>query len=151
MLWLIVSKILNWNLIPIIMQFAISTSKKQEMLDITDKVNKILKKSGVKEGICNVFVLHATAAIIINENWDPNICEDCFDAWNKAIPAHGKYLHDKVDGNAQSHILAAMIGPSETMPVRNGKLLLGRWQSLMLVELDGPRERTVEVTVVNSE
>ncbi|MFC1648034.1 secondary thiamine-phosphate synthase enzyme YjbQ [Nanoarchaeota archaeon] len=129
------------------MQVKIKTSKHQEMVDITSQVNEIIAKSNVKDGICNVFALHATAAIIINENYDPNICDDCFDAWNKAMPKGAGYRHDRIDGNAQSHIIAAMLGPGETIPVRDGKLLLGTWQSLMLVELDGPKERKIEVSL----
>ncbi len=131
------------------MKITISTSKKQELIDITDKVNELVKKSKVKEGICNVFVTHATAAIIINENYDPNVCIDFLNALNKAFPDHAGYLHDKVDNNAGAHIKAAVLGPSETIPIENGKLKLGRWQSIMVVELDGPRSnREVEVRIL---
>ncbi len=116
----------------------LSTTKKQELVDINSKVGEIVSKSGVKEGICNVFCQHATGAIIINENYDPNVCLDLIDALNKLIPA-GKWRHDSVDGNADAHIKSAIIGPSETIPIKNGKLQLGTWQSIMFVELDGPR------------
>ncbi len=132
------------------MQITVETSEHQEMVDITDKVNKAIRESGVKEGVCNVFALHTTAGVIVNENWDENIPDDVFKAWNNAIPEHNNYQHDSVDGNAQSHILSATVSPSETLPVRNGELKLGRWQSVMLVELDGPRKRKVEITVVES-
>jgi len=125
----------------------ISTSKKQEMLDITRDVNKIIKKSGIKNGICNIFITHATAAIVINENYDPNICLDLLDSLNKNIP-QGIWRHDKIDGNADSHIKSSILGPGETVPIENGKLLLGRWQSLMITELDGPRERTIIITTI---
>ena len=126
----------------------ISTSKKQELVDITSKVNLIIKKSKAKNGLCNVFTAHATAAIIINENYDPNICLDLLDALNKSIPS-GIWRHDKVDGNADSHIKAAILGPQETIPINNGKLELGRWQSLMFCELDGPRNyRKIIVTII---
>jgi len=125
----------------------LSTSKRQELIDITDKVNSIIKKSKVKNGLCNVFAAHATAAIIINENYDPNICLDLIDALNKLIPS-GIWRHDKIDGNADAHIKSAILGPSETIPVRNGELELGRWQALMFCELDGPRQnRRVIVTI----
>ncbi|MBW2990423.1 secondary thiamine-phosphate synthase enzyme YjbQ [Candidatus Woesearchaeota archaeon] len=131
------------------MNFTISSTKKQELIDITDQVNELVIKSKVKNGICNVFVAHATAAIVINENYDPNVCTDFLNALNKAIPDNAGYLHDKVDGNAGAHIKAAILGPGETIPVENNKLKLGRWQNLMLVELDGPRsDRNVEVRVV---
>lgn len=129
-------------------EFTISTSKKQELIDITDKINSIIKKSKVKNGICNVFAAHATAAIIINENYDPNICLDLIDALNKLIPS-GIWRHDRIDGNADAHIKSAVLGPSETMPIKNGELDLGRWQSAMFVELDGPRSnRKIVVTIM---
>ncbi|KYK25062.1 hypothetical protein AYK26_02605 [Euryarchaeota archaeon SM23-78] len=131
------------------MKITINTSKKQELIDITDKVNDIVKKSKVKNGICNIFITHATAAIIINENYDLNVCVDFLKALNKAIPDNAGYLHDRVDGNAGAHIKAAVLGPSESIPVENGKLKLGTWQSIMVVELDGPRSnRKVEVRVI---
>jgi len=129
-------------------EFFISTTKKQEIIDITDKVNSIIKKSKAKEGICNVFAAHATAAIVINENYDPNICLDLLDALNKLVPI-GIWRHDKIDGNADAHIKSAILGPSETMPVKNGSLDLGQWQSLMFCELDGPRSnRRIAVTIM---
>ena len=88
----------------------------------------------------------ATAAVVINENDDPNVCEDVLDALDKLIPA-GVWRHDRVDGNAAAHIKSAILGPGETIPVRDGKLVLGTWQAIMLVELDGPRDRRVIVTV----
>jgi len=132
-------------------QIDLSTSKRQEMIDITEKINLIIKNSKIKQGICNVFTAHATAAIIINENYDPNICLDLLDALNKLIPK-GIWRHDKIDGNADAHIKSAILGPSETIPVKDGQLDLGRWQSVMLVELDGPRSsRKIIVTTTGDE
>ena len=125
----------------------ISTSKKQELIDITNKVSAIVKKSNVKEGLCIIYVMHATAAIIINENADPDICLDTIDALNDLIPA-GKWRHDRLDGNADAHIKSTILGPSETIPINNGELQLGTWQSPMLVELDGPRNRDIMITIV---
>lgn len=122
------------------------THAKREMIDITAQVAAAVADSGTAEGLCNVYVAHATAAIVVNENDDPNVCVDTLDALDKLIPA-GVWRHDRVDGNAASHIQAAILGPSETLPVRAGRLQLGRWQAIMLVELDGPRERRVLVTV----
>ncbi len=126
----------------------ISTSKKQELIDITDKVHEIVKKSKVKEGICNIFAMHATAAIIINENADPNICLDIIDSLNKVVK-EGIWRHDNIDNNAASHIKSSILGPSETIPIKNNELQLGTWQSPMFVELDGPRSnRKIVVTIV---
>ena len=126
----------------------LSTTKKQELIDITDSVNSIVSKSGVKNGLCNIFTMHATAAIIINENADPDICIDTLDALNKLIK-EGVWRHDKLDGNAASHIKSTILGPSETIPVKNGQLQLGTWQSPMFVELDGPRNnRKIVITII---
>jgi len=125
----------------------ILSSKKHELIDITDKVNSIVKKSGIKEGLCNAYAMHATAAIVINENYDPNICLDIIDSLTDLIP-RGKWRHDSIDGNADSHIKAAILGPSETIPIKNGELQLGRWQAVMFVELDGSRERKIVVQII---
>jgi secondary thiamine-phosphate synthase enzyme len=115
------------------------------MVDITAEVAGMVRESELTEGLCHVYVAHATAAIVVNENDDPNVCVDTLDALDKLIPA-GVWRHDRVDGNAASHIQAAILGPGETIPVRDGQLVLGTWQAIMLVELDGPRDRRVIVT-----
>lgn len=125
---------------------SISTSKRQELIDITSKVEAIVKKSKVKEGLCTVFAMHATAAIIINENADPNICMDLIDSLNDLIPK-GKWRHDKLDGNADAHIKSSILGPSETIPIKNNQLQLGTWQAVMLADFDGPRNRKIIVHV----
>lgn len=131
---------------PSVAEFSIRTKKKQELVDITGRVADVVKQSGVTDGICLVYVPHATAAVAINENADPNVCEDILEALAGLIP-EGKWRHDRIDNNAAAHIKATILGPSETVPVRGGRLRLGTWQSVMLVELDGPRERTVIVEV----
>ena len=132
-------------------EFTISTNKKQELIDITDKISSIIKKSKVKNGICNVFAAHATAAIIINENYDPNICLDLLDALNKLIQA-GIWRHDRIDGNADAHIKSAILGPSETIPIKDGQLALGKWQALIFCEFDGPRQdRKIIITIIPSD
>ena len=125
-------------------EFRIRTTTKREMIDLTARVAEIVARADVAEGLCSVYTPHATAAIVINENDDPNVCVDVLDALDRLVPA-GVWRHDKVDGNAASHIQATILGLGETIPVRAGKLLLGRWQAVMLVELDGPRDRRVVV------
>ena len=127
-------------------ELRIRSRRKYEMLDITARVRDIVRRAGSAEAICSVYVTHATAAIVINENDDPNVCEDVLDALNKLIP-EGVWRHDRVDNNAAAHIKSAILGPGETIPVREGELVLGTWQAIMLVELDGPRERRVVITV----
>jgi secondary thiamine-phosphate synthase enzyme len=128
-------------------EFHLRTTAKRQMIDLTARVADIVSEAGVDDGLCNVYVTHATAAIVVNENDDPNVCVDVLDLLDRLIPA-GVWRHDKVDGNAASHIQATILGPSETIPVRGGKLLLGTWQAVMLVELDGPRDRRIVVTTL---
>jgi len=127
-------------------ELRLRTGAKRELVDITAELAAIVSKAALAEGLCHVYVAHATAAIVVNENDDPNICVDLLDALDRLVPA-GIWRHDRVDGNAASHIQAAILGPGETIPVRNGELLLGRWQAVMLAELDGPRERRIIVTL----
>jgi len=134
------------------MIFEISTTARQQSIDITDRVREIVRRLKVRSGLCHVMVLHATAAIVVNENDDPNIGADLLTALGRSVPAHAGWLHDQVDNNAQAHILASILGPSETIAVEGGELQLGRWQGLMLIELDGPRaRRKVAVTVLAAE
>jgi len=127
-------------------ELRIRTAAKREMVDLTARVVEIVARSGLAEGLCSVYVPHATAAVVINENDDPNVCTDVLDALDRLVPA-GIWRHDRVDGNAASHIQATLLGPGETIPVKDGRLQLGTWQAVMLVELDGPRERRVLVSV----
>ena len=127
-------------------EFSVRTRAAQEMVDITSRVSDLVGQSGIEQGICLIYVPHATAAVVINENADPNVCQDILDALSGLIPA-GRWRHDRIDNNAAAHIKATILGPSEAVPVRGGRLRLGTWQSLMLVELDGPRDRTVIVEV----
>ena len=129
------------------MEFTVSTSKKQELIDITQQVEEAVKKSGVNDGLCNVYVPHATAAIAINENADPNITIDILDALNSMIKENG-WKHNCIDNNAAAHIKSTIIGPSETIPVTGGKLQIGTWQNIFLCCFDGPRKRKIIVTVV---
>ena len=131
-------------------EIKLDTSKREECIDITSEVNGILSNSGITEGLCSVFCMHTTAAIIINENYDLNICHDFLEALGKIIP-RGKWKHDKVDGNADAHIKSSIIGAEKIIPIKSGKLFLGKWQSLMFVEFDGPREgRRIAVTILGS-
>ncbi|HXH11325.1 MAG TPA: secondary thiamine-phosphate synthase enzyme YjbQ [Alphaproteobacteria bacterium] len=127
-------------------EFVLKTGRQNQIIDITAKVADIVRQSAVQEGICCVYTPHTTAAITINENDDPNVCEDILEALTKLVPA-GIWRHDRIDNNGAAHIKAAIIGPSEAIPVKEGRLTLGRWQAVMFVELDGPRERRVLVEV----
>ena len=127
-------------------EFTVQSQRQYQMLDVTRQVVALVAQAGVEEGLCSVYVPHATAAVVINESADPNICDDTLDALAKLVP-EGVWRHDRIDHNGAAHIKAAILGPGETIPVRNGKLLLGTWQAIMVVDLDGPRRRRVIVTV----
>ena len=134
------------------MIISFDTKKKQELIDITERINEALKKSKVKSGLCHVFVRHTTAGVIINENDGPDVCIDILNALNKSFPDHAGYLHDKKDNNAGAHIKASILGSSQVIPFEDRKLKLGRWQAVMLVELDGPRkDRKIEISVIKTE
>ena len=130
-------------------RFELSTHSHNELVDITTDVQRVVSESGVRDGICSVFTMHATAAITINENDDENIGADFVRALSKMVVEHDGWLHDRVDNNAAAHIKSALVGPSETIPVEGGKLLLGTWQNVFFCEFDGPRRhRGIVVTVV---
>jgi len=128
------------------MELKVHTSKRCEVIDLTPQIAEAVKVAHINEGLCNIYVPHATAAIIINENDDQQIGLDLLDALDKLIP-QGVWRHDQVDSNGAAHLKAAILGPSETIPIQNGRLVLGTWQAVMLVELDGPRDRKVIVTI----
>lgn len=124
----------------------VTTSKRLELIDITRQVASVVVAANVKEGLCTVFARHATAALIINENADPGFRQDVLSLLDKLIP-EGVLEHDKVDDNGAAHLKATLLGPSQVIPVKNGRLLLGTWQGIALVELDGPRTREIIVDV----
>lgn len=126
------------------MQFTIKTTKREEIIDITQQVQALVSRYSLKEGNANIFVPHATAAVTINENCDDRVCEDFIEALRK-IAQRGQWKHDSCDGNGDSHIKSAIVGASITIPVQNNRLLLGKWQGIMFCEFDGPKERTVIV------
>jgi secondary thiamine-phosphate synthase enzyme len=128
----------------------LATSAGKEFIDLTDRVRAVVKRAGVDAGLCQVMVLHSTAAVVVNEFDDPNIGRDLLTALDRAVPDHAGWLHDRIDDNAHAHIKAALLGPAELLPVKDGDLLLGTWQRILLVELDGPKSRKVSVTLLPS-
>ena len=113
---------------------------------MTPEVADAVGRSGVDEGVCTVFVRHATAAVVINENADPGFRADLVAALDKVFP-EGVWEHDKIDDNGAAHLKAAVLGPSESVPVRGGRLLPRTWQGIALVECDGPRDREIVIDV----
>ncbi len=127
--------------------FTVSSKSHNELLDITEEVQAIVRASGVKMGVVTVYVPHATAAVTINENADPQLPLDIIDALDKMVPEHGQYRHDRIDNNAAAHIKAAIVGPSESIPIIEGNMALGTWQNLFLCDFDGPKSRRVIVSI----
>lgn len=126
--------------------FGVKTGQKDVMIDITKEVQKCVKESGVKSGLCIVFVPHTTAAVTINENADPDVVRDFVMEMNKIVPESDGYYHR--EGNSAAHIKASMMGFSDTIIVEEGRLLLGTWQGIYFLEYDGPRIRKVHVKIV---
>ena len=116
-----------------------SSNRREQLVDVTDKLRKIAKENP-DASLMALFSKGATAAVMVQENWDPNICEDILKCMRTMAP-QGKWLHDRVDGNADAHIKAGIIGPSETIPLDNGDLVLGTWQNVFFCDFDGPRSR----------
>lgn len=128
----------------------VSTSKHNTLVDITSKVDTIVKSSGIVSGMINVYVQGATAGIMIQENWDDSVQNDVISLFQKLVPP-GIWEHDAQDNNGDSHLKAGIVGPSETIPVINGKMGLSTWQNIFLCEFDGPRnERRIVVTIIET-
>jgi secondary thiamine-phosphate synthase enzyme len=128
--------------------FSIVTKNHNEVVDITEAVQRIVGESGVRDGQLAVYTPHATASVTVNENDDPNIGSDFLRALSKMVPEHDAWLHDRVDNNAAAHIKSALVGPSVVIPLIDGRLALGTWQNVFFCEFDGPRrERRIIVSI----
>ncbi|MHA1311179.1 MAG: secondary thiamine-phosphate synthase enzyme YjbQ [Candidatus Helarchaeota archaeon] len=125
-----------------IKKLQIKTNKSIELIDITQKINDFIRESDIKNGFLLVYTKHTTTGIIINEN-EGRLLEDIKNTLQKLVPRGIGYKHDQIDNNAHSHILATLIGNSISIPIINSSLALGTWQSILFVELDGPRNRTI--------
>ena len=124
----------------------VHTSGRQSFEDITDPVQRKVGESGVQEGICHVFCPHTTAGLTLNENWDADVLHDIGLVLNDLVPQRRDFRHS--EGNSPAHAKASMIGACQTLLVSQGKLALGRWQGVYLVEFDGPRARDVLVKII---
>ena len=129
-----------------LIKFNVATSKHTQMTDITEMVQDAVTASGVKDGICTVFIPHTTAAVTINENADPDVVRDFTMELNKIVPWEDGYHH--MEGNAAAHLKASMIGFSEQIIIENGRLVLGTWQGIYFCEYDGPRNRKVYLKIL---
>lgn len=124
------------------------TRQREVLVDITDQVAAVVRRSGIQQGLVNVYAQGATAAIMIQENWDDSVQTDVVNLLRQVIP-RGVWLHDRQDGNGDAHLKAGLVGPSEAVPVVAGGLGLSRWQNIFFCEFDGPRrDRRVLCTVL---
>jgi len=127
-------------------QLDVRSTSHSELIDITDRVEQVLRKSKATSGLVHVFVPHTTAGVTINENADPSVVHDVLAALEQAVPwRQGFYQHD--EGNSAAHVKASMMGSSVTIPVVAGRMAFGTWQAIYFCEFDGPRTRRVIVTV----
>jgi len=127
---------------------SVTTSRREELVDITGQVREVLAGSQVDNGVFVLYVQGATAALMIQENWDESVQTDVVNLLQKLIP-RGVWLHDQQDGNGDSHLKAGLVGPSESIPIIEGRLGLSRWQNIFLCEFDGPRsERKIVCTII---
>ena len=127
-------------------QFEVKTRERSQFVNITGEVRKIVRDSGVSDGLCVVYVPHTTAGVTVNEYADPAVAEDIAVHLEAAVPKHSNYRH--LEGNSPAHIKASLVGSSVTLLVEDGRVVLGKWQVIFLCEFDGPRNRTVLIKVM---
>jgi secondary thiamine-phosphate synthase enzyme len=129
-----------------IRQLRVKTNSKTELVDITQGVQRLVTESGIRSGLCYVYVPHTTSGITVNENTDPNVGRDILKELNKVIPFDDNYGHQ--EGNSAAHIKSTIVGVSKSVIIEEGRLALGTWQSIFYCEFDGPRDRRVYVKVM---
>ena len=127
-------------------ELSISSTKRNQMIDITDKIQGILNDEKIQSGCVTIYVLHTTAAITINEGADPDVQRDIISTLGKLIPENGNFLHG--EGNSDAHIKASLLGPSVNVIIENSRLVLGTWQHIFFYEGDGPRNRKIFVKII---
>jgi secondary thiamine-phosphate synthase enzyme len=130
-----------------IQTFQVRTSTRTDFINITQLIQEAVRKAGVEDGICILFVPHTTAGVTINENADPSVVQDMIMALNKIVPFQDHYRH--MEGNSPAHIKASLVGCSQIVFVQSGKLVLGTWQGVFFCEFDGPRNREVHVKLIS--
>lgn len=130
------------------LQLSISSSKKFEVIDITQKIQNLIDEIKISEGIVNVFTKHSTSAIFVNEN-EEGLLKDFENILNDLVKENNSYFHDNIDNNANSHLKSFLLSSSETIPIMNYTLDLGTWQSIFFIDLDGPRaNRKINLTFI---
>jgi len=127
-------------------EISVKTDAREQMLDVTDRVGEVLAAAGVDEGVCHVYCPHTTGAVAINENADPAVVSDTLSKLKRMVPHEEGYRH--AEGNSDAHIKSNLVGTSRSVPVHEGRLVLGTWQSIFFCEFDGPRRRRLVVQVL---
>ncbi len=127
-------------------EFKVSTQTRYQLVDVTDKVEEVVRNAGVKDGQVLVFVPHSTAAVLLTEN-EEGLKQDWLDFLKKLV-SRFDFQHNRIDNNADSHILSGLLGQGKTLPIEKGRLVRGTWQQIFLAEFDGPKSRKVQVRVV---
>lgn len=130
------------------MQFTVKTRSRTELIDITAEVARRVAESGVREGLCMIYVPHTTAGVTINESADPSVREDILMVLNRMVPWEAGYRH--AEGNSPAHVKATLVGASQVVAIDHGALVLGTWQGVFFCEFDGPRTRSVHLRILNS-
>jgi secondary thiamine-phosphate synthase enzyme len=130
-------------------RIGVSTTRREQLIDITTKVRALIAKSGVVNGVAHLWALHTTCALTVNEGADPDVASDMTRFMAELVPQHGNFHH--AEGNSDSHIKTSLFGPGLTLLIENGEPLLGTWQSIYLAEWDGPRSRTIAVTILSDD
>lgn len=126
---------------------SVRTSQRNQMIDVTDRVQRILRSANINDGMAIVLVPHTTAAVTINENADPDVKSDMLQKLSTLVPkSEPYYQHD--EGNSDSHVKTSLVGNSVVVLIESGRLVLGRWQGIYFCEFDGPRERTMQIKIV---
>ena len=128
------------------MEITVTSSQRNEMIDITGRIEETIRLSGVREGLCYVFVPHTTAAVTINENADPSVRRDILATLSAVFPKDPS--HEHLEGNSDAHIKSSLVGASEIVAIEQGRLGLGTWQSVFFCEFDGPRTRKVLIRIL---
>ncbi|MBA7506461.1 hypothetical protein ES706_05152 [subsurface metagenome] len=128
-------------------ELSFSTSKAREVIDLTSKVTSAVRESGIKNGLLIVQLPHATASLVLNEN-ESGLKQDLLNKLDDFAPVRGGYQHDRIDDNAHAHLKSAFIGSSRVLPIADGRVVRGTWQSFLVIEQDGPRTRRLAIFVM---
>ena len=128
-------------------KLTVRTSRRTELRNVTSEIEKIVRASGCKSGICHLYVPHTTAGVLVNEGYDPDVARDMEVALDRLVPHQGDYRHS--EGNSDSHMKLALVGTSQTVWIEDGRLALGQWQQIFFAEFDGPRTRELWIKIVS--